>query len=47
MFESELKLGANSSDTVGFFPGHSGLLDRIDALLYAVLLPFVCTLLIA
>ena len=41
LFESYLKRGANLKDSGNIFPGHGGVLDRLDGYLFGVVILYI------
>jgi len=46
LFESKLKRLANVKDSGNIFPGHGGMMDRVDAMLLVTAVVFVSLILI-
>lgn len=46
LFESKLKRNANIKDTGSIFPGHGGMLDRIDAMIFVTIVVYLAIVLI-
>lgn len=46
LFESKLKRNANIKDSGSIFPGHGGMLDRVDAMIFVTTIMFIIVSLI-